>query len=156
MNKFFTITTILLILSSSFSYSQENTQRVVFEGQYSLEQVGSCTMSSKPSDVKIILLIDQNTGEFTGKEFSKNEEGIFKESTNNKWSGQVLNMQALRLRLELKQLKCGGETREETLHFIGVINCDESTCSMNLEDTFALCPSSNCIFKMQFDLKQTK
>ncbi|MEX0997587.1 MAG: hypothetical protein WDZ45_11100 [Flavobacteriaceae bacterium] len=152
MNKFLSLTTVLLILTSSFSFSQENIQEIVFEGQYSLEQAGSCKMSSAPIEVKIIISIDNNTGEFTGKEFWKSEEGIFIETTKRKWTGQVLNKQALRLRLEVKP-NCGGKPREETLHFIGVINCDESTCSMNLEDTYVMCPSSNCIFKIQYDLK---
>jgi len=152
MNKFLSLTTVLLILTSSFSYSQENIQKIVFEGQLSLEQAGSCKMLSAPVDVKIIISIDNNTGEFTGKEFWKSEEGIFKTKTERKWAGQVLNKQALRFRLEVKP-NCGSETREETLHFIGVINCDESTCSMKLENTYAMCPSSNCIFKIQYDLK---
>ena len=78
-----------------------------------------------------------------------------KKKTERKWTGQVLNKQALRFRLEIKP-KCDGETRMETLHFIGVINCEESICNMNLEDTFAMCPSDNCIFKIQYDLKRSK
>ena len=89
MNRFLSLTTVLLILTSSFSYSQENTQKLMFKGVCSLEAVGSCKMLSEPLDVKIIVSIDKNSSEFTAKEFWMNEDGLFEKKNRKEmdWTG---------------------------------------------------------------------
>ncbi|MEM6845229.1 MAG: hypothetical protein AAF944_25415 [Bacteroidota bacterium] len=41
------------------------------------------------------------------------------------------------------------------MHFIGMIDCPEEggSCTMKLEDTFAMCLASNCIFSIEYDLE---
>ena len=151
MNIFKATTTIFLILVFNFSYAQEIGQELVFNGVCSMEQVGSCAMVNEPFDMKLEISIPKNTNTFTAREFWKNKSGLYEEQVNRKWTGQVLNEQALRFTLEIEP-NCFGESRTETLHFIGVATCIENNCEMVLDDTFAMCPTNNCIFRIKYNL----
>lgn len=147
-----TLTTLLILFASSFSFAQENIQIITLEGVCSVEQVGSCAMTNKPFNVELIIVSDTNTGKFIATEHWENQNGEFEEKTEREWTGEILNKNGLRFKLETKN-KCKGETRNETLHFVGVINCEEDNCKISIEDTYAMCPSMNCIFKIQYDLR---
>ncbi|MEM9673604.1 MAG: hypothetical protein ACFB15_12995 [Cyclobacteriaceae bacterium] len=147
------LTLSLLILGCASAYTQKK-QEVEFVGSVRLFQVGDCTISEDPRNVKLVVGVNSKTKTLTVKEFQEDESGTFQRNKFNKWSGEILNDVCLRLQA-VADIECEEGKRTETLHFIGMINCSEggNSCTMKLEDTFAMCPASNCIFSIEYDLK---
>ncbi|MEO0332013.1 MAG: hypothetical protein AAF223_10045 [Bacteroidota bacterium] len=143
-----------LIIYCSFAHAQKK-QEVEFVGTVQFFQIGSCTASEEPLDVKLVIGVNsKNKALLTVEEFRKDENGLFKQNELSQWSGEILNDVCLRLQA-VADITCGEEKRTEILHFIGMIDCPEegSPCTMKLEDTFAMCPANNCIFSVEYDLK---
>lgn len=142
-----------LIICCSFTHAQKK-QEIEFVGTVQFFQVGSCTASEEPLDVKLVIGVNSKNKALTVEEFRKDKNGLFKRNKLTQWSGEILNDVCLRLQA-VADITCGEEKRTETLHFIGMIDCPEEggSCNMKLEDTFAMCPASNCIFSIEYDLK---
>ena len=122
-------------------------------GTCSISQAGDCRMASDPFEVKITLDIDQKTGRIAMEEFWKNEKGNFEKKQDIAWSGEVLSKSNIRVMrfTQVRQFNCGKDKRSETLHFIGVVDFSNGY-SVKLQDRYAMCPASNCIFDIDYSL----
>lgn len=146
----------LLLLGCASVYAQKK-QKIEFVGNARFLQVGDCTIPDDPYNVKLLVRINSKTEPATvtiEELWEDKESGKFEPNESHEWSGEILNAVCLRLQA-VASIECKEEKRTETLHFIGVINCqkEDDYCTMRLEDTFAMCPVGNCIFSLEYDLK---
>lgn len=139
----------LMMLITGLSITAQAQRQVVLTGTCLFEQAGSCRMAADPIKVKIILSIDDNTAKITGQEYWMNEENKYEKKGTIAWSGEVLNSKSMRFKQE-RQVTCGNENRTEVLNFIGVNMGDNR---MEFDDRYVMCPASNCIFEVGYDLE---
>lgn len=147
--------TLLLSAIATIIQAQDNEQYVTFSlvGTCKITQVGSCSMTTEPYKVKIVLTVDQNTGKMTGQEFAVFSNDQYEEVEGVEWTGEMLNSQAIRLQ-QTKVISCGSEEHIEILHYIGVADYStENVCKIKLTDTYAMCPAANCIFDIEYDME---
>ncbi len=143
------------LFSTFIGFAQENHKYVVLKGERTIEQMGFCKTSAKKTFVKLELKIDSKTMEIFGTEYSMDADEINYQKRPSIWTGRLFKSSIILTKQDTFNCS-GGKKRVENLYFAKHFNAcenDPNGICLELEEIYAMCPDSGCIFKTKYKLK---